>query len=303
MGGRRALRSAAYAVRRGLQGMRETPRVQVLAVFTTAVCMLLLGSILLAWVNVRGVFGGWGIDVPVSVYLAEDFTDDAEVEALVERLSGLPEVERIEHVTPQRAWQRLADGLGSDASALEGIDASILPHSLEVHLVREVSSGFADALAERLAAVPGVEDVALAGAWAQQARTMLTTLGTLALGAASLVALAGMAIIWSTIRLAVYARRSEVQILRLVGGTALFVRGPFIVEGALQGALGAASAMGLLALAFDALQPFVSEGLSFVFAAGSLRFFSPAEVAMGVGFGALVGTLGARAAAGRYVEL
>ena len=64
---------------------------------------------------------------------------------------------------------------------------------------------------------------------------MLATLGDLALGAAALVAFACMAIVWSTIRLAVYARRDEIHILRLVGGTARFVRGPFIVEGCCKG--------------------------------------------------------------------
>jgi cell division transport system permease protein len=131
---------------------------------------------------------------------------------------------------------------------------------------------------------------------------MLETLGDLALGAAMLVGLACMAIVWSTIRLAVYARRAEIQILRLVGGTGRFVRGPFIVEGCLQGALGAAMALGLLYVGFDHLRPVLEGGLSLLFAAGALRFFTPLEIGIGVAFGAMVGLLGSRAATGRYVE-
>jgi cell division transport system permease protein len=111
-----------------------------------------------------------------------------------------------------------------------------------------------------------------------------------------------MAIVWSTIRLGVYARRAELEILRLVGGTARFVRGPFIIEGMIQGACGAALALGLLWLGFDAVHPFIEQGLSLMFAAGALHFFSPAQVGIGIACGACVGALGSRAAVARYVE-
>lgn len=295
------LRQLGYAIARGLRGMAQAPRIQLLSIATTAVCMLLLATVMLIWTNARGVAQAWGVDVPMTVYLV-DGADPAEVDGLTLRLAELPEVDRVEAIGPQEAMRRLSDGLGGDPDLLRGIEADVLPASLEIHLREQVPATFASALGQRLQGIPIVEEVAVAGDWVGKAEQMLHTLGDLALGAASLVGFACMAIVWSTIRLAVYARREEIHILRLVGGTARFVRGPFIVEGCLQGALGAALALGLLWLGFDAIVPFLERGLALMFAAGALRFFSPFELGLGVGFGALVGVLGSRAATGRYVE-
>lgn len=294
------LRAAGYVISRAFRGMAQAPMVQLLAIATTAVCMLLLGTVMLAWTNAQSVASAWGIDVPVTVYLHDDAPPD-EIEELTGRLHEIPEVTDVVEVSPQDAMTRLADGLGGDASMLEGIEPEVLPASLEVHVAEGTPSSFVSALATKVEAFGIVEDVAVAGSWAEQAQAMLQTVGRMALGAASLVGLACMAIVWSTIRLAVYARRSEIQILRLVGGSSRFVRGPFIVEGLLQGALGAALALFLLYAGFDMVRPFLEDGLSLLFAAGTLRFFTPTELALGVAFGAIVGLLGSRAAAGRYV--
>lgn len=294
------LRAAGYVVSRAFRGMAQAPMVQVLAVATTAVCMLLLGTVMLVWTNAQSVASAWGIDVPVTVYLHDDAPVD-EVDELTGLLIEIPEVTSVDRISSEEAMQRLADGLGGDASMLEGIEPEVLPGSLEIHLEDGTSSTFVSALGDKVAAFGIVEDVAVAGSWADQAQAMLETVGRMALGAASLVGFACMAIVWSTIRLAVYARRSEIQILRLVGGSTRFVRGPFIVEGLMQGALGAAAALSILYAGFDTVRPFLEDGLSLLFAAGTLRFFTPLELGIGVAFGAFVGLLGSRAAAGRYV--
>ena len=297
----RPFRALGYVVSRGLRQMGQAPLVQLLAVATTAVCMLMLATVMLAWTNARGVADAWGVDVPITVYIV-DGAPPEEVEDLSMRLASTAEVERVETVGPHEAMRRLADGLGGDPELVEGLDPDVLPVSMEIHLREGTPADVAPMIAERIAEFEVVDEVAVAGDWVERADTMLTTLGDLALGAAALVAFACMAIVWSTIRLAVYARRDEIHILRLVGGTARFVRGPFIVEGLLQGALGAGLALTLLYFGFDAIRPFIEQGLSIMFAAGALRFFTPLELVIGVGFGALVGLLGSRAAVGRYVE-
>lgn len=298
----RPLYSFFYVVSRGMRGMGQAPAVQLLAVGTMAVCMLLLGVVMLAWSNAQGMVRAWGLDVPVTVYLV-DHADPEQVEAAADRLETLPEVASVARVTPQMAMQRLSAGLGEDGSMLDGLDASVLPESLEINLTPGTDPDFGHVLAERVAELPVVEEVAVAGAWAGRAHDLMQTLQDLALGAGLLVSLACMAIVWSTIRLGVYARRAEIQILRLVGGTSRFVHGPFVFEGMVQGALGAALALGMLWLGFDAVHPFLERGLSLVFAAGALHFFSPVELGVGVAFGAGLGLLGARAAVARYAEV
>jgi cell division transport system permease protein len=296
------LSALGYVLVRGLRGMTQSFHIQALAVGTMAVCMLLLGTAVLLWTNARGIARDWGIDVPVTVYMV-DGAEPEHTAALEHKLARIDEVDRVVRVTPQDAMDRLVHGLGGQESLLEGIDPETLPASLEIHLRPTVEPEFGRRLGEKLQAHDDVEEVAVVGPWAQQARNMLDTLRMLSLGVGLLVSIACMAIVWSTIRLGVFARRAEIHIFRLVGGTHAFVRGPFVVEGLLQGAIGAALALSLLAAGFDVIRPHLQQGLAMIFAAGGLRFFTPMEIAVGVGFGALVGFLGARAAVSRYVEV
>lgn len=284
--------------------MAQAPLVQLIAIATMAVCMLLLGVVLLGFTNARGVAQAWGVDVPITVYLVDD-APEPEVGALVERLQAVPGVAAVERVSPDAAMERLADGLGrggGSSDLLAGLTPDVMPTSLEIHLRAGVDPALSSLLAERLEGSPVVDEIAVAGSWAGRVEEMIDTMRDLAMGAGMLVAFACMAIVWSTIRLGVYARRAEIQILRLVGGTTSFVHGPFLIEGVVQGASGAAVALALLWLGWDAILPFLESGLSMVFAAGSLRFFTPGEALCGLLFGALVGALGSRAAVARYVE-
>lgn len=293
------LASLGYIVHRGLRGMVQAPLVQVLAIVTIGVCMLLLGTITLAWANATSIADRWGVDVPVTAYLVDD-VDPLQVAELSARIETLPGVDRIEVIGPEQTMARLREGLGEDPELLAGLDADVLPVSLEIHLATAAAG---TGIAEAVGAEPDVEDVIVAGAWAEHAELLLETLRRVALGAAALVGLACLAIVWSTIRLAVYARRAEIEILRLVGGTSTFVHGPFVIEGLLQGLFGTTLAVALLWVGFDAARPLLAEAFALAFAAGSLRFLTPVEAALLVAFGGVLGVLGSRAAVARYVEV
>ncbi len=296
------LASLGYVVARGFRGMVQSAHVQLLAVGTMAVCMLLLGAVTLAWQNAWAVSRDLGVDVPMTVYLTDDAPDEA-VRDLAAAIEALSAVDRVVRVRPEDALDRLVHGLSGEAELLDGIDSDTLPQTLEVHLADGVPARVAPHLAARLSGHELVEDVEVAGPWAERAEAMVETLQRLAVGAGALVVLACATIVWSTIRLGVFARRAEVHILRLVGGTHAFVRGPFVVEGIVQATVAVVVALVVLHAAFDMVRPYLEDGLSLVFAAGSLRFFSPEEMAFGLGLGAIVGYLGARAAVARYVEV
>jgi len=282
--------------------MAQSPVVQLLAIATTSVCMLLLGVVLLVFQHARGVSDAWGLDVPVTVVLAEEATSQA-VDELVAKLATLEEIRQIEKISPEVALERLADGLGEDASAVQGLDATLLPATLELSLHHGIDPGFTPRLAEKLDDLAIVDDVVLLGDWVARIKEFMSTFGAIALGMGLLVSFAATAIVWSTIRLSVYSRRAELDILRLVGGTPWFVRAPFVVEGVVQGLLGTALALGVLWAGFDALAPHLERGLSLVLASGALRFFSPVEIGCWLAFGATLGLLGARTAVSRHAEV
>ena len=237
----RRLSALAYITTRGARGMAQSPLVQLIAVGTMAVCMLMLGTVTLVFSNAQAVTQEWGVDVPMTVYMVEG-VEPEETRAIAPTHRGDRQC-RTRRAHHPRKWPSNASSKAWAATA-ELSRASMprpCPDSIEVHLQEGTDASFAPRLADKLEAFEEVEEVALLGAWVEQAEQMLDTLRLLAAGIGLLVGMACMAIVWSTIRLGVFARRSELEILRLVGGTHSFVRGPFVVEGMIQGVVGTRS--------------------------------------------------------------
>jgi cell division transport system permease protein len=160
----------------------------------------------------------------------------------------------VEAVTGGEALARLRASLGDEAGVLDGLGDDVLPASLEVRTAGLSLPGTRE-LAARLRGVPGAADVDFGAAWLERLATLLGR--ARAVGVALLVAvgLATSVLVSNTLRLAVYARRDEIEIMKLVGATDAHVGAPFVVEGAMQGLAGAALAVATLLGASAALLP------------------------------------------------
>ena len=292
--------SLRYVIVRSLRGMAQSLPVQVLSVTSIAVAMVLLGVAVLAWQNAQGITERWGLDVPVTVYLIDGIDDD-EIGRLEQRLRAFPPVARVDRIAPAMALERLSQGLGGEHDLVEGIDANLLPTTLEIHWHPNISPAVQERVVEELRGARGVDEVAATGEWVRRAADLVTTLRQAVFGLGVLVGLSCLAIVHFTIRLGVFSRRAELEILALVGGSRAFVSTPFLIEGFVQGAVGTGCALGLLWLGFSAVRPVLDAGLSLVLA-GGLRFFSVAEVVVAVGLGGALGVLGSRAAVARHVD-
>ena len=240
----------AYFVRRALDALRRGPFVAVVAVGTIFVAVLVTGLFAAVLSGAERLLDAWGGEVHISVYLRPG-ADLAAARAAAERIAA---GRAVEAVTSRAALQRLKASLGDEAGVLEGVGEQALPASVEVRAPGITLEG-ARALAGQLEAVPGAAEVDYGNAWLERLETFLRRarlvglllMGTLALATAVLVA--------NTLRLAVYARRDEIEIMKLVGATDGFVGVPFLIEGLLQGLLGAGLAVLALLAAQAALLP------------------------------------------------
>jgi cell division protein FtsX len=294
--------NALRTVGRGLAGARRNPLIQMIAVGTIALSLVLVGVVALVAQNVGRLASSWGGDVQMTVYL-EDGTSAERGQQIGAALGKLPGVDHVRNVDSREAYDRLRRSLGGRAALLDGVEETFLPASIEVAL----KPGVADVIRahpafERLRHAPGVEDVELNGDWVTRLRTVENLLRDAGLAAGFLVLCACLYIVGSTIRLGVFARRDEIEILKLVGATPGFVKGPFLVEGALQGALGTGLAVSLLYALYLLAQPRVESALSGLLAAVPLSFFGPLQIGAAIACGALLGMLGSAIALGRYVK-
>ncbi len=222
-----------YFVRRAIEAMARGPRVTVVATLTVYVAVLVTGVFLAALHGAHELVSSWGRDVRISVYL----DPTADVEAARAAAQAVAPGRRVEGVAGEEALRRFRTSLGSDGALVDGLPPDVLPPSIEVE-ARGLRVDDVRALAARLHAIPGAQEVDWGAAWLEPLDRALRRARWV--GLALLVALGGGAavLVSNTLRLGVFARRDEIDIMRLVGATDGFVEAPFLIEGFLQGALG-----------------------------------------------------------------
>lgn len=238
-----------HTVRRALKGIGEHRFLAMATVGTVATVLVLMGAFLLVTTNLSGVLDRWGQDVQISCYLRDDLSDDA-LFALKGELEQMPEVQTVLYVSKAEALERFGESVDGMDRILADLDSNPLPASLEVRLRPEFQEPARVAeVASRLSR-PEFEDMDYSQEWVERFHTFLALLRLSALVLGTLLLASAVFLVGNTIRLSIYARREELAIIQLVGGTRWFARMPFLLEGALLGATGAAVALALLPLLY-----------------------------------------------------
>jgi cell division transport system permease protein len=277
------------AVGRVWRSGRGDVKVYLLSVFSLAVAFVCLASALLVVVNLRAVEARWARAGRISVYLREGTTND-QVAQLRRALEQTPAVAATRHVTAADARKEMVDdGL---AGSLAVLPVEAFPASVELSLADEVTDEQVAAIAQKLRDVPSIESVETYQRWTDRISALVRG-GVAASAVLAIVVLAAViSVISSTMRFALHRRRIEVEVLKLVGATDRFVRGPFLVEGAFQGALGATASLALLALLYAIVRSRFDDELGLLL--GVRPTFLPWEImAIMVAAGAMLGAVSA----------
>jgi len=262
-------------------------RLHLLSIFSLAVAFVCLASALLVVTNIAAVRDRWSRAGRATIYL-RDGAGDAEIGALTAALESTPGVKKVRHVTAQEARREvIAD---EQDKSLAQLPVSAFPASLEVGFNDEVNDEELSAMALKLRVLPAVETVETYQRWTERLSSLLGGGVTASACLAVIVLCAVVSVIGSTMRLLLHRRRSEVEVLKLVGATDAFVRRPFVIEGATQGA--AAAAILMLGALFLIVRGRFDQELSALF--GVTPSFLPWHLALGMV--ALGGTLGAATA-------
>jgi len=277
---------------RGLVGSRVTSSI---AVATIAIALFLVGAFAIVVVNMRGLVERFGSDLEITAYL-DDGLREADRVRLAERVATVEGVERVELVDQDEALRRFR-AISGGAALLEGLEENPLPASVEISLApaHRTAEGV-EILRAALDGLPGIAEIAHGQDWVEgyaRASTLMRVSGY-ALG--TVLALATLLIVANTIRLGVYAREDELEILALVGASRTFVRTPFLMEGTLQGAIGGLIALALLWVSYQLFVPQLEYGLVFFIGKADPHFFDAGEMHRLVGGGAALGLLGSMAA-------
>lgn len=285
-----------YACREAVASLWRRRGASALAMSAIGLAMLVLGALLLLTSNLERVVGDWASGAELSVFLRDSVTD-AERRALEAMLDGEPAVAGRVAVTKAQALERFRRDF-ADLAALAGApEGNPFPASIEVRLRQGAgASQQVSALAGRLGAMAGVADVRFDRQWMDRVAGLLATVRRIGLAFALVMMAAAALTVGAVVRLALHARRNEVDIMQLVGAPYVFIRGPFVVEGVIQGGLGALAALLVLGAGFWMAQAWWGSELASTLGGDLLRFLGAGTCALLVVGGMAVGGLGGLAA-------
>jgi cell division transport system permease protein len=287
--------------RRAQRGMRREWRLHALSIFSLTVAFVCLGAALLVLTNLRALEERWSHAGRASIYLKDTAKED-DVDAFKSTLTMVQGVTAVHYVSSGEARQQFGEQELDAKSELAALPAEAFPASIEVEVRPDMTDTELADIVGKLRQLPAVEDVETYQAWTERLARLVRG-GVAASALLALVVFAAvLAVIGSTIRLALQRRRMEVEVLKLVGATDGFVKGPFILEGSVQGLLGAVGAIGLLGLLFFLVRGRLDSELAALI--GVDPSFLPWPVALGMaGLGALLGALAATASLRKLVAI
>jgi cell division transport system permease protein len=284
--------AALYLVRRTLGVMKGHGPSHVLSIGTIAIAFFLFASFLLLSLNFSSFLEAWEKKVQIIVYL-KDGVEEKRIVQLAGELKKEEGVEAVRYISRREAMESFERDLAGYGGVLKGLKEEIFPASFEIQVEERFRTPERiRALAARLNAVKEADEVQYGGLWLERFSLFLYILkwGVWVLGGV-LVGII-ISVTANTVRLTLYNKKGEIEILKLVGATNSFVKLPFYLEGGLQGLLGAGGSILLLLVLFRFFSVKVSPYVSLYFGQLQLSFLPLSVIAWILGIGVAAGLLG-----------
>jgi cell division transport system permease protein len=226
-----------FFMREAFKNIRLNLLMSITAITTTFICIVVLGLGLLVSSHVEGVIGSVREDVSVEAYFPPD-TSQQETDATINKVEGWPEVSSVNYVSEEEALATFKDTFADRPELYQNLEPGVLPASLQIQLENPTE---AEQVAQRLEQEQGFAADNLS--YPQQTIERLNSVTSYMIwglyGATLLFLISSVLLISNAIRLSIFARRKEIEVMKLVGASDGFVRTPFVFEGMVQGLIGA----------------------------------------------------------------
>jgi cell division transport system permease protein len=286
-----------FFLREAFRNMRINALMSATAATTTAVCVLILGVGLLVSAHVEGVIRQVGQDVAITAFIPEDASRE-RVEEIQRTVAGYPEVRESTYVSKEQALGRFKEMMKDQPEIYEGLGSDVLPASLEIQLNDPRDS---EAVASRLRS-EGFEELSYPQQTIDRLNQVTGYVVWALRGATVLFLVASVLLISNAIRLSIFARRKEIEVMKLVGASDGFVRWPFVLEGLVQGLIGAVLAALLVVLANNLFVGWAQDALPFVPVSAEV-VNTVLVLGLLVAVGAAIGILGSVVSVRRFLRV
>jgi cell division transport system permease protein len=267
-----------------------------------AVTLFVFGAFMLLQVNLAQLLRGWGEEIQITAYLIKQLSA-GETSGVVARLQKWPEVERVRLISQEQAWRDFQAALGTQSGLLDGLPHDVLPASLEIALKPAYrDSPIVEQLAARLRGEREFASVEYPQEWLERLGLILLALEWAKWSLGGLLFLATFFIVGSAVKLALLARRDEIEIMQLVGASVELIQAPFVLEGMIQGLTGAVFSVAMLWGLFALAQSEFPTFAAFMAPLVRPRFLDAPSIALVLAIGWLLGAAGSLFSLRRFIK-
>lgn len=239
-----------YVVRETTSNLKRNFTLTFAAILTVAVSLTMVAASFLIGEGIKGSFLGLRAEQQLFIYMNPSATDD-QISAIERSLEDSPQVKEVDFYDRERTFEEFQKLFREQPDLVSSVKPEDLPTSFRVKPTK-TNADVVSSLGDSFRSQPGVLRVAYAAEYARQVERSVTTLNQWVQIVGGVLIAASVLLIFNTIRTAVFARRREIEVQRLVGARNWFIRMPFIAEGLVHGLMGALLATGG-ALAFNTL--------------------------------------------------
>jgi len=291
----------SYFIRQALMNIRKNLTVHILSLGTIVASLLILGAFLLLFGNLNNWLQRCGTTLSMSIYL-KDGISEYRRDKVDSYIRGLPGAEIKQFISKEEALKDLRAALGDDAGFLSRLERNPLPASYEVVFESKGTYGVnPEKIKGELEKLDGVEEVQYTKEWLKKFEGFLAIVRLIGFIIGGLLCLCVVFIVTNTIKLTLYSRKDEIEILKLVGATDWFVKSPFLLEGMIQGTIGGILAVLTLFLGYLILP---TENISLLGLTPLDFGFLPAGyLILILILGTVLGVIGSFIAIGRFFEV
>ena len=272
------LNSIRYILRETFHSMKRNPWLSIASVLTVMVSLVILGFSVFFLANASNMAKSFESQLEIGAFV-QNSTTQSELEGLQTQIQGMPGVASVTIVTKDQALTDFGKTMGGSQSNLLADLGGINPFPDKL-TVKAMDPQNVIALADVVRTLPGVYKVNYGQGFVDKLLSFTQWLRWIGLGVVTAFGIAAVVLISINVKMNVFSRRREIQIMKLVGASNSFVRWPFLIEGMVLGLVGGALAAGIVGMGYNWITMYVQSSLTFLPVVQNANLFH--QVSMGL---------------------
>ncbi|HEY7164668.1 MAG TPA: ABC transporter permease [Candidatus Binatia bacterium] len=293
----------SFVTRQVLTSLRELFWTHFLTSMTMTMALFVFGVFMLVQENLQNWLKGWGEQIHLNAYLDKSISV-ADAQEMLNRIRSFQEVEKIRYISQAEAWRDFKASLGAQSGILDGLPEDVLPASFEIGVRPEYREALqVRALAGRIRNEKGITLVEYPQEWVERLHLIVVAVRWAKWIFGGVLFGVTLFIVGSTVKLAILARKDEIDMMQLFGASQEMIEAPFVVEGMTQGLLGGFLSVLCLWVLYLYLRDQIPGALGLPGPFNQIQFLQLPSLALMIGIGWVLGAAGSLASLKRFVRL